>query len=244
MLTVMQGSDHCPVFGVIKQTVEVDGKSKHILDLVNPTGTFRHGVLQKTIPYPPKPRLCMKRFSEFQNRQSIKDMFRKAPQKPPNPPLDNQSKSLQSNWSAPSSESPVKKLKISSTAQKPRSQPSNQKNLRAFFKCASDTVSCSKVDDSQLSASLIHQTGEISATSVAASQPAEAGEDDFVDPIESKEKWTQLFSKRPVPQCDGHGEDAIQRITKKPGPNCGRAFWMCQRYVLFFPTPFVAVILG
>nr|AVI60802.1 DNA-(apurinic or apyrimidinic site) lyase 2 apn2 [Morchella importuna]AVI60823.1 DNA-(apurinic or apyrimidinic site) lyase apn2 [Morchella importuna] len=51
----------------------------------------------------------------------------------------------------------------------------------------------------------------------------------FVDPIESKEKWSQLFTRPAVPRCEAHNEPCIRLITKKPGPNVGRAFWMCSR---------------
>ena len=44
----------------------------------------------------------------------------------------------------------------------------------------------------------------------------------------SKEGWTKLFSKKPVPRCE-HGEPCTSFTTKKPGMNCGRQFWMCPR---------------
>lgn len=53
------------------------------------------------------------------------------------------------------------------------------------------------------------------------------------DPIEVKEKWNKLFTKKPLPRCDGHGEPAKWLVTKKKGGNCGRGFWVCARYVLF-----------
>ncbi|KAI1101008.1 DNA lyase [Jackrogersella minutella] len=48
------------------------------------------------------------------------------------------------------------------------------------------------------------------------------------DPIESKESWSKLLSKRVLPKCD-HGEDCIRFVTKKPGVNKGRAFFTCGR---------------
>lgn len=50
-----------------------------------------------------------------------------------------------------------------------------------------------------------------------------------VDPIDSKECWSRLFSKRPVPKCVGHQEPCVKLTTKKNGINCGRAFWICPR---------------
>lgn len=60
----------------------------------------------------------------------------------------------------------------------------------------------------------------------------EEGSFPSVDPIVSKEKWSQLFTKPMVPRCEAHKEPCIQRITRKPGANAGRAFWMCSRLVL------------
>jgi AP endonuclease-2 len=57
----------------------------------------------------------------------------------------------------------------------------------------------------------------------------EEGAFPLIDPIESKDKWSQLFTRPAVPRCEAHNEPCIKLITKKPGPNVGRAFWMCSR---------------
>jgi AP endonuclease-2 len=44
----------------------------------------------------------------------------------------------------------------------------------------------------------------------------------------SKQSWGKLFSKRISPKCE-HGEPCKTMLTKKPGINCGRSFWMCAR---------------
>lgn len=70
-----------------------------------------------------------------------------------------------------------------------------------------------------------------STTSGAAHPPkpdAEAEDKNFVDPIGAKESWSKLLSKRVVPRCE-HGEPCISMLTKKPGVNCGRSFFMCPR---------------
>jgi len=53
-------------------------------------------------------------------------------------------------------------------------------------------------------------------------------DDDVIDPIVSKESWSKLFSKPAGPRCE-HDEPCKTMKTKKPGFNCGREFWMCQR---------------
>lgn len=60
----------------------------------------------------------------------------------------------------------------------------------------------------------------------------EEGSFPSIDPIVSKEKWSQLFAKPMTPRCEAHNEPCIQRVTRKPGANAGRAFWMCSRLVL------------
>ena len=49
-----------------------------------------------------------------------------------------------------------------------------------------------------------------------------------VDPIVAKEGWSKLLGKRTVPRCE-HNEPCISLLTKKPGLNLGRSFYMCPR---------------
>lgn len=53
--------------------------------------------------------------------------------------------------------------------------------------------------------------------------------DSVHDPVESKESWSKLFTKPAAPRCEGHNEPCITLLTKKPGMNLGRSFWMCPR---------------
>jgi AP endonuclease-2 len=65
---------------------------------------------------------------------------------------------------------------------------------------------------------------------LVSSSPSKPVHDDTViDPIVSKEDWSKLFTKKPVPRCDSHEEPCISLTTKKPGINRGRAFWICPR---------------
>jgi AP endonuclease-2 len=60
--------------------------------------------------------------------------------------------------------------------------------------------------------------------------PSEAAQDEpIIDPIATKESWSKLFTKKAAPKCEGHQEPCIMLTTKKPGINCGRAFWICSR---------------
>ena len=43
----------------------------------------------------------------------------------------------------------------------------------------------------------------------------------------SKQFWGKLFTKPVAPNCE-HDEPCKTMLTKKPGVNCGRSFWMCN----------------
>ena len=49
------------------------------------------------------------------------------------------------------------------------------------------------------------------------------------NPNECKDSWSKLFKKPTAPRCEGHHEPCISLLTKKPGMNLGRSFWMCPR---------------
>jgi AP endonuclease-2 len=88
----LMGSDHCPVYAVMKDKVSINASSHlalntaapqeevHVLDLMNPAGMFKNGVRQRdynsTKDVPP---LSGKLLTEFTKRRSIRDMFNKKP---------------------------------------------------------------------------------------------------------------------------------------------------------------------
>jgi AP endonuclease-2 len=200
---------------------------------------FQAGERQISVNTPAKPRLCMKRFSEFSQRQNIKEMFRKiSATKDSDPPASV------GKVAPPSSAGrPVKRLRSSPSRSAPRhnKEPKlrGQQTLRGFFKPVPSNV------ESGLSASGAEpgapqrETGRARESSLdgfetpSSKQAGELDDDHgVIDPINSKEQWDLIFSKRPPPICDTHGEECIQLTTKKPGPNYGRAFWICQRYVI------------
>lgn len=149
------------------------------------------------------------------------------------------------NESAPTA--PIKRTK-SIASQAPTPSTPGQKTLKGFFKPKSSPSkpsptqtsdntpnesaespskrsipSSSQPEGTQSSANL--QNPSTDEPAISASQESET----VIDPIASKEDWSKLFSKKPPPTCDGHEEPCISLTTKKPGVNCGRAFWICQR---------------
>lgn len=74
-------------------------------------------------------------------------------------------------------------------------------------------------------------TSEI-ATSEIVPEPSPArSERPFEDEaatFETKKSWGKLFARPVAPKCE-HDEPCKTMLTKKPGVNCGRSFWMCNR---------------
>ncbi|KAI8962639.1 DNase I-like protein [Daldinia sp. FL1419] len=272
----LMGSDHCPVFAILKDVVNTDGKEVHLRDIMNPPGVFKDGVRLRDWTVKDLLPLSAKLIPEFDRRRSIKDMFFKkpAPTKPALPPVTEPSESPstslakiepskdeeaveipasqpESITSAPSPAKPrtgTLKRTPSSTASTSRPQkktkaaltkePSTkgQSSLMGFFK-PKTTASPSTVpeaiedpkptneDDNtpETSAPKEPNTKEEVADIAPPSSP-----DRVFDPIESKESWSKLLGKRVLPRCE-HGEECISLVTKKPGVNRGRSFFICPR---------------
>jgi len=47
----------------------------------------------------------------------------------------------------------------------------------------------------------------------------------------ANQQWASIFTKKVPPLCDVHGLACIELVTKKPGPNVGRGFWICSKPV-------------
>ncbi|CZR64123.1 related to APN2-AP endonuclease, exonuclease III homolog [Phialocephala subalpina] len=178
-------------------------------------------------------------------------MSQQATMKPP-APSDSPQKGIKRPLERSSSTTqPQKKGKASSskTALAKGQAGKGQSSLKGFFKPKLPQVD--GTSDDQAAASSKDFESTLSAASVAPSpapsaaesfsEVSEASEDispkrpfniddekSVVDPIVSKESWSRLLGKRVVPRCE-HNEPCISLVTKKPGVNCGRSFYMCPR---------------
>ena len=131
-------------------------------------------------------------------------------------------------------------------AQAPTPFTPGQKSLKGFFKPKStdNSITSQQSPKQDSSHDTPAQTTSPSKSSVPPSSQPETSADEtsppkplsssqdgdtVIDPIASKEDWSKLFTKKPAPPCDGHQEPCISLTTKKPGVNCGRSFWICQR---------------
>ena len=59
--------------------------------------------------------------------------------------------------------------------------------------------------------------------------PASQSSPPVHDPVVSAQSWSKLFTKPAPPRCESHHEACTSMLTKKPGINNGRSFWMCAR---------------
>ena len=75
----LMGSDHCPVYGVLADTVSVGRRERALLELMNPDGMFRGRERLRNWSTKDLLPLSAKLIPEFDRRQSIRDMFTKKP---------------------------------------------------------------------------------------------------------------------------------------------------------------------
>ncbi|KAF2757296.1 apyrimidinic endonuclease [Pseudovirgaria hyperparasitica] len=75
----LHGSDHCPVYAVIKDNIDLNGKPTETLDVMSLEGVFRNSIRQRELNTKEMPEFCARRMPEFYNRRNIKDMFTKRP---------------------------------------------------------------------------------------------------------------------------------------------------------------------
>jgi AP endonuclease 2 len=291
----LMGSDHCPVYAVLKEKISLDGKEVYIRDIMS-AGMFKDGVRLREWSMKDLLPTSAKLIPEFDRRRNIRDMFSKKPSVPAegvsntNTESDKEDLSLDtgdtcdrvpgaSSTPAPStpapdltqswetSASPATTPKrqndsLSATTRpmkrnKPiansksasltsKNQPEKgQSSLMGFFKPKT------QADDQHSQSSTIPETESDSAVTVSESptplpsamplaSDAEcslmqnsqtfdlAAQKNVIDPIVSKESWSKLLGKRVAPRCE-HNEPCISLVTKKPGVNCGRSFYICPR---------------
>ncbi|KAK5636151.1 hypothetical protein RRF57_011863 [Xylaria bambusicola] len=126
----------------------------------------------------------------------------------------------------------------------PTKEPSSkgQSNLMGFFKPKSTGNDTEKTEEQPLPpAGGLDGTVEIESSQAStepyvsktyandSKDPSSCADTDNVfDPIQAKESWSKLLGRRIVPKCE-HGEDCISLVTKKPGINRGRSFFICPR---------------
>ncbi|UPK90731.1 hypothetical protein LCI18_001666 [Fusarium solani-melongenae] len=207
----LMGSDHCPVFATFaNRATEVEGKERELLEVLNPSGMFRDGERRDWSSKDLLP-LSGRLMPEFQ-RRSIREMFRQTAEATDSRSdestkrSDETSTSLKRKTSSETSlETSTSRSKTTTSLKTTSSKTTNdkykrQRTLQSFFKPESSGLT---------------------------SQPKLNSKPTGSSTIEA-ESWSMLLGGRVVPRCE-HNEPCISLVTKKPGVNCGRSFYICPR---------------
>lgn len=196
--------------------------------------------------------------SGFGNRPALKATLAANPQKehdarcigsPPNSSAENKDMALECEDQRIFKRN-IEEQNPTSTSKRPRiadAMPKNQQTLARFIKptqpshtsksqqqdCSSSNPPRESKKDTEISRSQHTAESNSSDTfepvvSTNNSQDS-AGEATSFPGCASRESWAKLFAKKAAPTCEGHNEPCTVLITKKPGPNRGRSFWICPR---------------
>ncbi|KIW93082.1 exodeoxyribonuclease III [Cladophialophora bantiana CBS 173.52] len=261
----LMGSDHCPVYAVLKDTVVVDGVKRHMLDMVNPPGMFVNGLRKQEWTTKYMLPMSGKLIQEFDKRQSIRDMFTRKPTllksksrveethtnggavdtpvtaaiadaDAPMPSEEDDMNALATTVSNASANTkgaggkrPAKALEAPTAAKRSKTTPlttsnglgKGQQSLKGFFSAKTSITQAPKTDQPGAEAT----AEELQAPATPRAPPSVEEE---AAGFAARQTWGKLFSKPVAPKCE-HGEPCKTMLTKKPGANCGRSFWMCAR---------------
>lgn len=292
----LMGSDHCPVYAVIKDKVSINGREIYITDIMNPPGMVQNGIRKQEWSSRNLLPLSGKMIPEFDRRRNIREMFVRKPSltttstsdledmtanaqnadtpstplsqatdqniatvgiRVPPARLDTGTDTLSESTTGPG------KVKTAKRTQKPdastpaakRAKPGSQNNatgangpgkgqqsLKGFFKTKPLPItelneSQSTTTETQLSRDGVESkydeavdtpTNDSQSTIPPVLAEAEGSIEDEFASVATRSSWSKMFSKPIAPRCE-HGEPCKTMITKKPGINCGRWFWMCNR---------------
>jgi AP endonuclease-2 len=137
----LMGSDHCPVYAILKDDVELDGNKMNIFDMMNPPGVFKNGQRIRKITTKDHPPFSGKLLPEFDKRRSIKDMFKtkerlkaRAPPQPPSSTASLQMAAEKLQSSKPEKgelKEPVQEPSTPKTTNKFRRDPVNENTPKA-----------------------------------------------------------------------------------------------------------------
>ncbi|PTB70490.1 DNA lyase [Trichoderma citrinoviride] len=245
----LMGSDHCPVFATLADVVTAGEEEVSLLSLVNPAGMVdRDG--RRLREWHPKDILPLsaKLIPEFDRRQSIRDMFtKKAGAKqssyspslraseftPEGEPAGDLARPEQHGSKTKTSHAADHGLGLSDARHSARSESlthsragtKGQTTLQGFFQPSSTKrVTGTRGGSATMSASA-NTSAPFSCEQTTAALPSEPL---VFDPILAKESWSKLLGRRKLPRCE-HDEPCISLVTKRPGVNCGRSFYICAR---------------
>jgi AP endonuclease 2 len=133
--------------------------------------------------------------------------------------------------------SPLKKTKSSSQTAT-SSGAKGQQSLKGFFVAKAAPALTASGKETSIPPSITSPDPDPTALLDGASDASTASPTKSDAPIDveaaeaasfaTKQSWGKLFSRPVAPKCE-HEEPCKIMLTKKPGANCGRSFWMCNR---------------
>jgi len=198
-----------------------------------------------TVPSNP-PRLCARYFSEAVPSQTILSLFSNVPAhiviRSSSPPSSSNGSTLEKEKKRPlpapvaqSSSTKKQKTLAKPTARRQSKEVIGQRSMNEFFRTSNALESPVEAPESlpsQVTTDLTPQSNvsstdttetEILTPSISELRPTGNGTGNV--------NWTSIFTKKGPPVCDVHGLPCIELVTKKPGPNLGRRFWICSKPV-------------
>ncbi|OAA60139.1 DNA lyase, partial [Cordyceps fumosorosea ARSEF 2679] len=278
----LMGSDHCPVYATMSDTVLKDGRETALAEVVNPTNMFRGGQRIRNWEQRDALALSAKLIPEFDRRRNIRDMFtnkaahasfdrgKNGGQLLQMEAADRSAHKTTSTGTTASGASDAEETNVEERERVSQNKrhagpvqvgiPANKKSkgssdaktkvaggqttLQGFFKPRSTSTRASAGGQCGPLAGPcqvpgLAQTPPLTANAVSLQTPTSSqtvnvkpveqnSPGKVFDPIEAKESWSKLLGRRVVPKCE-HDEPCISLVTKKPGVNCGRSFYICPR---------------
>lgn len=244
----LKGSDHCPIYVDLHDEITLEtGEILKLLDCMQQR------------PKRDPPRIAAQHWEEFSGKQTLlSNFFGKGKTKEtssptsassafdcgssqPEPPILKSKVQAKSTTPLNKPTTVTKKRKSSPTPSGSKKKAKGgQPNIASFFvKAATSTPKPTQHDN------VIHvpsDTEEDSAPVLSQEQldadyrlALELSEEATAEPSSSqnsnssKSAWSSLFTPIPAPKCTIHGEPTKKYIANKPGPNKGRAFYLCSR---------------
>lgn len=220
------GSDHCPVFLELKDSIETDKGVERLVDRM-------HG-LQGTSPGT-VPRLAASELDEFSARKQPKLAAMFGAQRASTKVADTKDAIPPPAAPAPAASPP--------SASPPAARPApNTPPSRPAPKARQAPLRTNKKGPAQPSLTSFFGAKEPKRPKSPSPPPTESQEAKrqrlaMLTPMpidrqpEAAAQWSTLFTPHPPPLCTMHREPAKSWIVNKPGVNQGRKFWLCARPV-------------
>jgi AP endonuclease 2 len=235
----LKGSDHCPIYVDLYDKITLDSGE---------TMSIREAMCQDYVTEG-FPRIAAKFWDEFLAKQtSLDKFFGKGPkiltvapsggslpltEIGPIPPISDNSPQLSpipsatTELSDPARESLKRRMSTSTFGgAKARKKKVEQSKLSTFFSKHSTTKTQHRSSSSRTMLGQpdnlpAHLSSEEVGLAVKSLQVGDNG----------KAAWEQLFARTQPPKCHIHNEPTIQLTVTKTGPNKGKNFFICSRYV-------------